>query len=89
MIIKNSFKGFQSYMPPAIKVTNLSFYYQSVGILNNCSFEINANEFIGVIGPNGGGKTTLLKLLMGFLKPSSGNIEITSGVNEGDVLPIP
>ncbi|MGE4574655.1 MULTISPECIES: metal ABC transporter ATP-binding protein [Parachlamydia] len=63
-------------MPPAIKVTNLSFYYQSVGILNNCSFEINANEFIGVIGPNGGGKTTLLKLLMGFLKPSSGNIEI-------------
>ncbi|MBS4167586.1 ATP-binding cassette domain-containing protein [Parachlamydia sp. AcF125] len=71
-------------MPSAIQVKNLSFYYQSAGILNNCTFEIQANEFIGIIGPNGGGKTTLLKLLLGFLKPSSGNIEIfghSPGIN--------
>jgi zinc transport system ATP-binding protein len=45
-------------------------------VLTNVSFQILQGEFIGVIGPNGGGKTTLLKLLMGFLKPASGSLKI-------------
>jgi zinc transport system ATP-binding protein len=38
------------------------------------NFSVNENDFIGVIGPNGGGKTTLLKVILGLLKPLSGNI---------------
>ena len=60
----------------AIIVDNVSFAYQKTVILNQVSFEIHEGQFIGIIGPNGGGKTTLLKLLMGFLKPISGTIRI-------------
>lgn len=63
-------------MSAAVAVKNLSFYYQSVAILKETSFQIEAGEFIGIIGPNGGGKTTLLKLIMGFLRPTHGSIEI-------------
>ncbi len=60
----------------AIKVENLSFKYEDTLILENVSFHIREGEFIGIFGPNGGGKTTLLKLLMRFLKPQHGTIEI-------------
>lgn len=63
-------------MTPAVKVDNLSFAYQDSPVLQNATFHIASGEFVGVIGPNGGGKTTLLKLLMGFLKPTSGTIEL-------------
>lgn len=61
---------------PVISLENVNFSYQNTPVLKNVSFAIEQGEFVGVIGPNGGGKTTLLKLLMGFLKPSSGKIEI-------------
>lgn len=60
---------------PIVSLKNVSFSYQDNPILKNASFEIEAGEFIGVIGPNGGGKTTLLKLIMGFLIPDSGDIK--------------
>jgi len=63
-------------MSAAVAVKNLSFYYQKMAILKETSFQIQPGEFIGIIGPNGGGKTTLLKLIMGFLRPSHGTIEI-------------
>lgn len=56
---------------------NLSFDYARQPILKNVSFEIRKGTFTGIIGPNGGGKTTLLKLLMGFLQPKSGTILLT------------
>jgi zinc transport system ATP-binding protein len=59
-----------------IKADNLSFQYEETPILENVSFVIRPGEFIGIFGPNGGGKTTLLKLLMGFLKPQKGTLEI-------------
>lgn len=59
---------------PAVSVKNLSFSYPGVPILDKVSFEINEGECIGIIGPNGGGKSTLLKLICGFLKPSHGSI---------------
>jgi len=62
--------------PPLIVVDHLSFAYTSEPILEDLSFSIESGEFIALIGPNGGGKTTLLKLLMGFLKPSKGTITI-------------
>jgi zinc transport system ATP-binding protein len=48
-------------------------YGESV-VLRNVSMKINENDFIGVIGPNGGGKTTLLKLILGLIKPEKGEI---------------
>ncbi len=59
-----------------IIVNNLSFDYGLTKIFHDISLEIKRGEFLGIIGPNGGGKTTLLRLLMGFLKPQSGSILI-------------
>lgn len=55
---------------------NLSFSYSGYPVLQNASFQVQAGEFIAVIGPNGGGKTTLLYLIMAFLKPKSGSLKI-------------
>ena len=60
----------------ALKIDNVSFAYRQTLILENVSLSINAGEYIGIIGPNGGGKTTLLKLIMGFLHPLLGSIEV-------------
>jgi zinc transport system ATP-binding protein len=59
-----------------IEAENLYFSYADEGILKNVSLSISKGEFIGIIGPNGGGKTTFLKLLMGLLKPTSGKLLI-------------
>lgn len=56
-----------------IEVKNVSFSYEKEPILKDVSLKIS-KEFIGIFGPNGGGKTTFLKLLMGFLKPQQGEI---------------
>ena len=57
-----------------IELRGVSFGYEQLLILERLSFAIRQGEWIGVIGPNGGGKTTLLRLLMGFLTPSEGKI---------------
>ena len=59
-----------------IALSNLFFAYEDAPILNQDFLEIEKGSFTGIIGPNGGGKTTFLKLLMGFLKPSKGTLEI-------------
>lgn len=63
-------------METAIQCENLSFAYEDTLILKNISFAVEPGESVGIIGPNGGGKTTLLKLIMGFLKPTSGKISL-------------
>ncbi len=59
-----------------ILIKDLSFAYGNNVILENLNFEVFKNDYIAIIGPNGGGKTTLLKLLLGFLQPTSGKIDI-------------
>ncbi|MFZ0565180.1 MAG: metal ABC transporter ATP-binding protein [Chlamydiales bacterium] len=59
-----------------IEVEDLCFAYNSIPVLKNVSLTVSSKEFIGIFGPNGGGKTTFLNLLMGFLKPSKGRISI-------------
>lgn len=59
-----------------IEIKNLCFIYDRSHVLQGVSFTVEKGEFIGIIGPNGGGKTTLLKLILGFLKPSFGSIEV-------------
>lgn len=63
-------------LPPVVEFDRVSFSYPGMPILNQVSFQIHSGEFIGMIGPNGGGKTTLLKLILGFLKPTGGTIRI-------------
>ena len=68
-----------------IEAEALSFRYDSTVVLDGISLAIREGEWIGVIGPNGGGKTTLLRLLMRFLKPSSGTIRLAEGTRVGYV----
>ena len=57
-----------------ITLKNVTFKYKNEIILDNINLEINENDYIAIIGPNGGGKTTLIKLILGLLKPTSGEI---------------
>jgi branched-chain amino acid transport system ATP-binding protein len=57
-----------------LKVSELSAGYGRIPILNGISFAIREGEFVGVLGHNGMGKTTLLKALMGFLPATSGEV---------------
>lgn len=57
-----------------VDLQDVCFAYQDASVLHNVNCKIHAGEFIGVIGPNGGGKTTLLKLIMGFLAPTNGKV---------------
>jgi zinc transport system ATP-binding protein len=52
----------------------MSASYGAEIVLQNINFKVSENDFIGVIGPNGGGKTTLLKVILGLLKPVNGKI---------------
>ena len=63
-------------MNQPIKIENLNFAYGPVSVLENAQVEINDREFISVVGPNGGGKTTLLKIMLGLLEPQSGSISV-------------
>jgi len=57
-------------------LNNVSFAYNHEPVLNNVDLVIRAGEFASIVGPNGGGKSTLLKLLLGLIHPSSGDIEV-------------
>ncbi len=63
-------------MNKLIEIRSLSAGYGEDLILKNISLDVNGNDFIGVIGPNGGGKTTLLKVILGLLKPAHGSLKI-------------
>ena len=58
---------------PLIQIFGLHAAYQDQEVLSNVSLSINERDFIGIIGPNGGGKTTLLNIIMGLKKPQKGN----------------
>ena len=58
-----------------IKATNLNFKYESKQIFNNLNFSISNGKTFLIVGENGKGKSTLLNLITGFLKPTSGNIK--------------
>lgn len=59
---------------PLIRLTGISAAYDQKKVLENVNLEIAEKDFLGVIGPNGGGKTTLVKIILGLLKPTAGQI---------------
>lgn len=60
-----------------IEIKNLSFSYtDKEEVLSNITLDIFQNDFLAIIGPNGGGKSTFLKLIMGVLKPNKGTITV-------------
>ena len=61
---------------PIIKIDHLNFSYQDNLVLESVNLEIRKGELASIVGPNGGGKTTLLKLILGLLKPNRGNVEV-------------
>jgi len=62
-------------MPGVIEAQHVQFAYARVPVLQDISFQIEAGDYVGLIGPNGGGKTTLLKVLLG-LERGSGNVRL-------------
>lgn len=61
-----------------INFDNVSFSYPDSKVLNDVTLTINDGEYVGILGPNGGGKSTFLKLALGLLKPTSGKITISN-----------
>lgn len=61
---------------PVIEIEHLSFAYDGYAVLEDVTLSIADREFICMVGPNGGGKTTLLKLILGLLQPISGTVKV-------------
>lgn len=59
-----------------VKIKDVSFAYNREPVLENVNLTIKNREFTSIVGPNGGGKSTLLKLLLGLLRPNTGEIRI-------------
>ena len=62
-------------MPSIVSAKNVSFKYAHTWVLENIDFDVQSGDYVGVIGPNGGGKTTLLKLILG-LEKANGEIRL-------------
>ena len=67
-----------------LEIRNLSAGYGQNIVLHNVNLSIYKYDFVGVIGPNGGGKTTLLKAILGLLSPISGEIIFAESMTEGN-----
>ncbi len=63
-------------MTNSIEVINLSKSYKSKEAVKNINFKVNENEIIGLLGPNGCGKTTTIGMILGLLKPTNGKVLI-------------
>ncbi len=59
-----------------IEVKNVSFGYADEIVIKNITLNVHRGDYLGVIGPNGGGKTTLLKIMLGLLKPAAGSVKL-------------
>lgn len=73
---------------PLIEIKNLSAGYDSRTVLRNVNLTVYDRDFLGIIGPNGGGKTTLIKCILGLLKPTTGEIlyRVTTASNNNQAF---
>jgi len=66
-----------------IEVQNLTKTFNGKTVLNGIRFEVKEGEIFGYLGPNGAGKTTTMRIILGLLKPTSGNA-LVQGQNLGE-----
>lgn len=59
-----------------VKLEDVWVFYDGMPALEGVNLSINQGDFLGIIGPNGGGKTTLLKVILGLVKPSRGKVKV-------------
>ena len=59
---------------PIITLDHVSAAYDGLTVLDDATLQVTASDFLGIIGPNGGGKTTLAKIIMGLVTPTGGEI---------------
>lgn len=69
-------------MKPIIEIKNLAAGYEQRTVIHDVNLNVYERDFLGIIGPNGGGKTTLIKCILGLLKPTSGEIIFHSAKNQ-------
>ncbi|HML05686.1 MAG TPA: ATP-binding cassette domain-containing protein, partial [Methanobacterium sp.] len=62
--------------PKAVEIKNVSIKFNEISVLHDINLTIDENDFIAIIGPNGGGKSTLLKIILGLLTPDTGNVKV-------------
>ena len=74
---------------PLIAARHVSFGYGPETVVEDVSLEIRPRDFLAIIGPNGGGKTTLVKILLGLLRPWSGEVVWTPPVRPGRMGYVP
>jgi branched-chain amino acid transport system ATP-binding protein len=67
-------RGGKMSTSPLLKVSKISKYFGGVRAVNDFSFELMQGELLGFIGPNGSGKTTVVNLITGFVKPTDGEV---------------
>ncbi|MBI2216194.1 MAG: metal ABC transporter ATP-binding protein [Candidatus Rokubacteria bacterium] len=63
-------------MTPLVELRGVRVNYEAVPVLEDITLTVERGDFLGIIGPNGGGKTTLLKIMLGLLVPSSGEVRL-------------
>lgn len=63
----------------AVELKDVSFRYNEHWILENINFTMEEKDFVALIGPNGGGKSTLLKIILGLLTPHQGQVKVFGG----------
>ena len=61
-------------MEKLIEIKDITVFYDHKQVLQNISFDLWKDDVLGIVGPNGGGKTTLLKVILGLLKPATGSV---------------
>jgi zinc transport system ATP-binding protein len=71
-------------MDPVLKLQNVTTGYERQPVLEEVNLEVYPRDFIGIIGPNGGGKTTLLKVILNMIKPWKGEIIYNFGKDNQD-----
>lgn len=71
-----------------IRLTDISLRREGRTILSGVGFNVDRGDFIAITGPNGGGKTTLLRIMLRLISPTTGKVEYFNGQSKAKVLPI-